>query len=200
MYINTSEEPSFRYGAHVLLGGLLSCFHHAWRGCISQPRTEVVKRGDGWCFAVGRLCCSQYNQQRWGWGSASCLLLLLLLSAPFRSCHAHPVTPITKAITYHTASQDCQQGSGQMENIHPSSPCTATQPTGFTAPSACLAFCSPGGSQAHRYQHTRMKEPYSLVEYLGLQFVRQEGVSGTGNTHPAGSGWLRTAPLPSART
>lgn len=44
-----------------------------------------------------------------------------------------------------------------------------------------------------------LKEPQSLVEYLGLQLVRQEGVSNTGNAHPIGSGWLRTAPLPSAR-
>lgn len=118
-------------------------------------------------------------------------------SAPFRGCRAHPVViHITKAITCHTASQDCQQHSGQLENVHPSSSSTATHPTGFAALGACPGFCSRGGS---RTQHARMEEPRSLVEYLGLQLVRQEGVSDTGNAHPVGSGWLHIAPLPSAR-
>lgn len=120
-------------------------------------------------------------------------------SAPFRGCRAHLVIHITKAITYHTASRDCQQHSGQLENVHPFSPCTATHPTRFAALGTCLVFCSHGGSQACKYQHTQMKEPQSLVEYFGLQFVRQEGVSNTGNAHPVGSGWLHIAPLPSAR-
>lgn len=120
-------------------------------------------------------------------------------SAPFRGCHAHPAIHITKAITYHAASQDCQQHSGQLENVHPSSLCTATQPTHFAALGTCLVFCSRGGSQTHKYQHAQMKEPWSLAEYFGSQLVRQKGVSNTGNAHPVGSEWLHIAPLPSAR-
>lgn len=41
-------------------------------------------------------------------------------SAPFRGCRAHPVIiHITKAITCRTASQDCQQHSGQLEKVRP---------------------------------------------------------------------------------
>lgn len=66
-------------------------------------------------------------------------------SALFQGCRAHPGILITEAITYHTASQDCQQHSGQLENVRPFSPRTATQPPGFAAPTACPLFCSPGG-------------------------------------------------------
>lgn len=53
-------------------------------------------------------------------------------SAPFRWL---PFLPgrIAKAIRCHTASQECQQHSGQLANIHPPSLCTTAQSPGFTA-------------------------------------------------------------------
>lgn len=118
-------------------------------------------------------------------------------SAPFRRL---PFLPgrIAKAIRCHTARQECQQHSGQLANIHPPSLCPTTQSPGFTA------RLLPGPLFSRTESHSRinastLQEPQSLVEYLGLQLVKQEGVSNTGNADPIGSGWLHTAPLPSAR-
>lgn len=118
-------------------------------------------------------------------------------SAPFRWL---PFLPgrIAKAIRCHTASQECQQHSGRLANIHPPSLRTTTQSPGFAA----RLLPGPLFSRAESHSQVNastLQEPQSLVEYRGLQLVKQEGVSNTGNAHPIGSGWLHTAPLPSAR-
>lgn len=78
-------------------------------------------------------------------------------SAPFHSggCHSCLAGRIAKTIRCPAASRECQQHSGQLENIHPPSLCTATQSAGFTAPGFCLVPCSPGRSHTHKYHRTQ---------------------------------------------
>lgn len=80
-------------------------------------------------------------------------------------------------------------------STHPHCAPLLGQPTSLPSASAW----SPVLGRVTLTNTSTLKEPQSLVEYLGLQLVRQETVSSTGNAHPIGSGWLHTAPLPSAR-
>lgn len=109
--------------------------------------------------------------------------------------------PSPEVITCHTASRDCQQHWGQLGSVHPFSLGNTTQPPRFAALATCPVFCSHGGSHTPppNPSNTQMKEPQNLIEYFGSWLVRWEGTSDTGNTHPIGSEWLHTAPLPSAR-
>lgn len=95
----------------------------------------------------------------------------------------------------------------------PASPATLPKPSGVTRQArsasstraswktSTLPPCAPGSClvAVTLTNTSTLKEPPSLVAYLGLQLVRRGGVSNTGNAHPVGSGWLHTAPLPSAR-
>lgn len=185
----TSELHLWSWGAH---GRTPFVFPPCLRGLyLSAPSRGGGKEQSAMLCSWSR-CCSQYNQSR-GAGDAARLLLPQRHSG---GCHPRPAARIAAAIRCHTARQGCQQRSGQLENIRPPSLCTTTQSTGFTAPGSCRLSCSPGRSHTNT---STLKEPQGLVEYLGLQLGRQEGVSNIGNAHPIGSGWLHTAPLPSAR-
>lgn len=177
MELGCSREDSFRVSTVPEGAVFVSSEQRWWKGAIG----DALQLGTGAAPSTIRAV---------GPGSAAHLLLPQRHSG---GCHPRLAVLIATAIRCHSASQDCQQHSGQLENIHPPSLCTTTQSTGFTAPGSCRLSCSPGRS--HLPAHSRSQ---SLVEYLGLQLVRQEGVSNTGNAHPIGSGWLHTAPLPSA--
>lgn len=184
MELGCSREDSFRVST-VPEGG-----------CICQLTAELVERGNRRCFAAGHRCCSQYNQSR-GAGECSPPPPPPPAPAPFRGLPLRLAGRTAKAIRCHTASQHCQQRPGQLENIHPPPCAPPLNQQASLPPAPARSPALPGGVTLTNT--STLKEPQRLVEYLGLQLVRQEGVSNTGNAHPVGSGWLHTAPLPSAR-
>lgn len=130
--------------------------------------------------------------------------------------------PVELPVQSEPWGQGVQPASSSFSTISavalPASPATLPKPSGVIRPArsasstrtswntSTFSHCAPGSRRSPvllggvTFTNTStLKEPQSLVEYLGLQLIKQEGVSNTGNAHPIGSGWLHTAPLPSAR-
>lgn len=177
----TSGLQLWSWGAHgrtpfvfppCLRGLYLSARQRWWKGAIG----DALQLGTGAAPRTIRAV---------GPGSAARLLLPQHHSG---GCHSCLAGHTAKTIRCHTAKPGVPAALGP----------AGTHPPSLTVrPAPAWSPVLLGGVTLT--DTSTLKEPQSLVEYLGLQLVRQEGVSNTGNAHPIGSGWLHTAPLPSAR-
>lgn len=159
-----------------------------------SARSRGGERSNRRRFAAGHGCCSQYNQSP-GAGELSPPPPPQHRSGGCHSCLA--ALPKPSGVTRPARSASSTRASWQTSTVPPSLCTTALSP-------GCTARLRPGPLCSRAESHSQinastLQEPQSLVKYLGLQLVKQEGVSNIGNADPIGSGWLHTAPLPSAR-
>lgn len=177
--LGCSQEDSFLISTAPEDAVFVSSWQKWWKGAIG----DALQLGTGAAPSTIRAVVPR-----------SAARLLLLPQHHSRGCHSRLAGHIAKAIRCHTASQDCQQHLGQLENIHPPhcAPPLNQQVALLPAPAWSPVLLGRALSQipAHSRSHRVL---------LNTLLVRQEGVSNIGNTHPVGSGWLHTAPLPSAR-
>lgn len=179
MELGCSREDSFR--VPTVPGGL----------CLSAPGRGGGKEQSAMLCSWARVLLP-YNQGR---GAGDAARLLSLRSVPGVAIPAPPAAlPKPSGVTRRAGTASSTRASWKASTLPH---CAAPLNQQASLPRLLPALLS---SWAATLTNTStLKEPQSLGEYFGLQLVRQEGVSNTGNAHPIGSGWLHTAPLPSAR-
>lgn len=118
-----------------LRGLYLSAQQRWWKGAVGDALQLGTAAAPSTIRAVGP-------------GSAARLLLPQHHSG---GCHSRLAGHIAKTIRCHPASQECQQHSGQLEDIHPPSLRTRLL---------------PGRSHTHKYQHTQGATESCCIPWL----------------------------------